>query len=635
MNKTRISYRLSIYILSTTIVVISAIVLLNYRYTKRMLMQRIEESVINQSELIINRVARQIVSAQEITRNVANQSLYYLKHNDLEFFLKNVLEANQILNGIHIDLKPEFSNGRFQSRYTAYKELDSVLCSDSGNKCIFEQYPDFYKQLERSLNGFWTEPYICKRDNKQLVISFSFPVILPGTDQIVGNASGEIAMEYINQVVSGIKIGKEGVSFIINKSGLFLTHPVNEWIMKRNLFELPEKILPPNISELKRMVENGQHGSGYGFPEMYNSRKAWFYFAPMPYTNWTVIILIPEKQMFNDLWVVFRQIITVSLIGILLIFAIFIIIFRRTLNPLMQITRDIQSFSFEGKKEDSVKNEIVALVESLEVLQTRYGQFQQEQNQTKKDKRRFDKEMKSAKEIQFNIIPSGYPAFPDRDEFDLYAVLNPAQIIGGDLYDYFFIDKDHLLFTIGDVSGKGIPASLFMAVAHTLIKGNASVLSSKHIVEMLNKKLSHRNTNQHFLTIFLGILDVQNGILDYCNAAHNYPYILRNNGEIETLDQTHGLPVGIYPGKSYNSSSTVLKPGDTILLFTDGVIDCRDENDNTYGQQRLEENLQNLQNLTCIKMITKIENSLNLFKGNSLQADDISLMTLQYKGKKV
>ena len=158
--------------------------------------------------------------------------------------------------------------------------------------------------------------------------------------------------------------------------------------------------------------------------------------------------------------------------------------------------------------------------------------FVTEQNQSRKDKRRLDKDMKSAKEIQFNIVPNEYPAFPDRKEIDLYAVLNPAQIIGGDLYDYFFIDNDHLLFTIGDVSGKGIPASLFMAVAHTLIKGNANVLSSKHIVEQINKKLSHRNSNQHFLTLFLGILDVKNGILDYCNAAHNYPYLLRSNGKI-------------------------------------------------------------------------------------------------------
>ena len=630
MNKKRISYRLSIYILSISIVVISAIVLLNYNYTKRMLMQRIEESTISQSELIINRIARHIVRAQEITRNVANQSLYYHKHNDLGLFIKNVLETNPILNGIHVDLKPEISNG--QLHYTAFKDSGSVACSDSDTQSIFEHYPDFYKQLEQSPNGFWTEPYICPRDNKQYVIAFSFPIRLPGTGRIVGNASGEIAMNYINQVVSGIKIGEEGVSFVINKSGLFLTHPVHEWIMKRNLFELPEKILPDNSEELRTMIEAGKPASGFGYPEMYNYRKSWFYFAPMPYTNWTIIIVIPEKELFSDLWLVFRQIVTVSLIGIVLLFFISIYVFRRTLNPLVQITRDIQKFSFEGRKE-TVKNEIVTLVESLEELQTRYGQLIQEKNQSAKDRRRFERDMKSAKEIQSNIVPSGYPAFPGRDDFDLYAVLRPAQIIGGDLYDYFFIDDNHLLFTIGDVSGKGIPASLFMAVAHTLIKSNANVLSSKHIVELLNQKLSLRNSNQHFLTIFLGILDVKTGILDYCNAAHNYPYILRNTGILETMDETHGLPVGIYPNKSYGSSSTVLKTGDTILLYTDGVIDCRDENDNTYGQQRFEENLRNLQNLDCVKMITKIENSLKLFKGTTKQADDISLMVLKFLKK--
>jgi len=626
MNRKRISFRLSIYILSTTIVVISAIVLLNYNYTKRMLMQHIEESAINQSELIINRIARQIITAQEITRNVANQSLYYLKHNDLEFFLKNVLEANQILNSIHVDMKPEFSGGKLQLSYSAHKDSSTILCSDTGNKWIFKQYPDIYSYLEKNPNGFWTDPYSCEYTGKGLVISYIFPVKLPGTNHIAGNVSGEIAMEYINQIVSGIKIGEEGASFVINKSGLFLTHPVNEWIMKKNLFELSEKILPKMIKEEKR-------GSGFAYPEMFNYRKSWFYFAPMPFINWTIIILIPDKELFNDLWLVFREIVFVSLLGVLLIFTIFIFIFRHTLKPLVQITQDIQDFIFEGRK-DSVKNEIITLIESLEEMQARHGQFIQEQNQSKKDRRRFEKDMKSAKEIQLNIIPSGYPAFPDRDEIDLYAVLKPAQIIGGDLYDYFFIDKDHLLFAIGDISGKGIPASLFMAVAHTLIKSNADVLSSKHIVEQLNKKLIVRNTNQHFLTIFMGILDIKNGILDYCNAAHNYPYILRANGSIESLDETHGLPVGIYPNKLYNSSTAVLRTGDTILLYTDGVIDCRDENDNTYGQQRFEENLQNLNNLSCFKMVTKIENSLRLFKGTSEQADDISLMALQYKAGK-
>lgn len=598
-----------------------------------MLMQRIEESTIYQSELIINRVSKQVITAQEITRNVAFQSLYYLKHNDLDFFLQNVLKSNQILNGIHVDLKPEFVKGRFPERYSAFRTNDSIASSNTGNLCIFKQYEDLYHRLDQCPNGLWTEPYTCARDDKA-VISFGYPVRNPESNEIIGTVSGEIAMEYINQVVSNIKIGKEGVSFIINKSGLFLAHPVREWVLKRNLYESADKVLPENIKRLRELADMGQHGSGFGYPEMFNYRKSWFYFAPMQYTNWIIIIVIPEEELFSDLWLVFRQIALVSFIGIILIFFLFTFIFKRTLHPLVQITEDIHRFSFEGRK-DNVKNEVVSLVESLEELQTRYDRFVLEQNQSRKDKRRLDKDMKSAKEIQFNIIPNEYPAFPDREEIDLYAVLNPAQIIGGDLYDYFFIDNDHLLFTIGDVSGKGIPASLFMAVAHTLIKGNANVLSSKHIVEQINKKLSNRNSNQHFLTLFLGILDVKNGILDYCNAAHNHPYILRSNGKIETLDQTHGLPVGIYPNKSYNSSTSILKPNDTLLLYTDGVFDCRDENDDTYGQQRFEENLQNLYNLSCFNLILKIETSLKIFKGSSKQTDDISLMALRFNGKEL
>lgn len=630
MNKKGILYRLSIYIFSATVAIISVIVFLNYNFSKRMLMQHIEESAINQSELIIHKIARQIIRAQEITRNVANQSLYYLKNDDLIFFLKNVLKTNQVIKGIHINLRREFAGEEFQSAYSVSSRDSLVDYSNLGNECLFQQYSDLYDQLERESNGFWSSPYVCNHTNEE-VISYNYPLIIPGNDKIVGNVSCEIAMKYINEGVSGIKIGEEGISFIVDKSGLYLTHPVKEWIMKKNLFDLSPKILPVDIAQLKKAIEEGHHGSGFAYPEFFNYRKSWFYYAPMPFINWTIIILIPEKELFFDLWLIFRQIVVVSLVGILLIFTTIIIILRRTLSPLAQITKDIQDFSFEGRKRN-VNNEINSLVESLEELQIRYSQLMDEQKQTKKDKRKFEKDMKSAKEIQLNIIPSGHPAFPEREEIDLYAILRPAQIIGGDLYDYFFIDPNHLLFTIGDVSGKGIPASLFMAVAHTLMKSDTNVLSSRHIVEQLNKKLCQKNSNQHFLTLFVGILDVKNGIIDYCNAAHHYPYILRASGTIDILNETHGLPIGIYQNKSYNSGSVVLKTGDTILLYTDGVIDCRDENDNTYGQQRFEDNLHNLQKLSCFKMVTKIEKSLNLFKGKSLQTDDISLMALLYRG---
>lgn len=243
MNKKRISYRLTISILSVTIIVFSIAVFLNYNFSKRILMQQIEESAINNSGLIINRISRHVVAAQEITRNVANQALYYLKHNDLDVFLENVLKSNKIINAIHVDFKPEFIVGE-KGKHSVFYNKGNLEKGQTGNKCVMERHPAILNDLYKTPEGFWTEPYKCKRPESKLVISFSYPIYHPENNrEIVGFVSSEIAMDYINEVVSNIKIGEQGISFIISKSGLFLTHPVREWILKKNLFELPGNIL--------------------------------------------------------------------------------------------------------------------------------------------------------------------------------------------------------------------------------------------------------------------------------------------------------------------------------------------------------------------------------------------------------
>lgn len=624
MNKKRISYRLSIYIFTIAVIVMSAIVLINYEYSKRLLMGHIEENAINQSKLIINEVSRPIVTSQEITRNVANQALYYLKNDDLEFFLKQVLIANKSLSGVHVSLFPEFTGNPDTSMYSAIRQDDQIITPLRGEDGFN------YRLVNSSEPYGWSEPYQSPYSKNKSMLSYRMPIIGYEQTDTIGSVYSEMELDLINSLISSIRIGKEGIAFMIDHDGLFLTHPHPNWALHKNIFELPDRVFPEDASTFRAMLDAGQYVPGIIYPESFNFRKSWFYYAPMPYTNWTLIIIIPIRELFYDLWVVFRQIVSVAIIGLALIVILFIWVLRKTLQPLVQVTKDIQQFSMGGDTVLPVQNEIVSLVDSLEVMQTRYAELLSEQNQSKKDRRNFEKDMKSAKEIQSGIIPSGYPAFPDRSEIDLYAVLSPAQIIGGDLYDYFFIDKNHLLFAMGDVSGKGIPASLFMAVAHTLIKGNSTVMSSKHIVEIMNEKLSHRNVNQHFITLFVGILDVENGILDYCNAAHNYPYLLRKSGEVEILDETHGLPAGVYPNKTYGSSSKVLKSGDLLFLYTDGVIDCRDMNDQIYGQQLLEQNLNAFKNLSSKDLVQKIEASLKIFKGTNKQSDDISLMALQF-----
>jgi sigma-B regulation protein RsbU (phosphoserine phosphatase) len=273
------------------------------------------------------------------------------------------------------------------------------------------------------------------------------------------------------------------------------------------------------------------------------------------------------------------------------------------------------------------------LAQSLEDWQAKYGLLINDQSKTASDKIKIEKDLKSAQEIQLNIVPSGKPNFGIYPVIDLFAILKPAELVGGDLYDYFFIDKNHLLVAIGDVSGKGIPASLFMAIASTLIKTHAKILSSKDIVSRVNMDLSDRNLNQYFVTLFIGVIDIRTGIMDYCNAAHNYPYILHSDGTLKTLSKSHGLPLGIYKDKSYKSSTIELKFNDTMILYTDGVINSSDNNQQHYGTERLEKNIQSLNNLTSEEVVQKLLNDIMMYEGDNRQSDDISILALKYLDK--
>jgi sigma-B regulation protein RsbU (phosphoserine phosphatase) len=624
VNRKGISYQLSIYIVSATIIVVGVMVYLNYNFSKHILRQKIEESAVNQSNIVISRVTRYTATAQEISRNVAAQVLYYHKNGDLEMFLANVLKNNPIINTIHVDLSPEYFKNTDLS-YHACVEKQGVCCGSVAAGLRQQQFPQSVPE-----HGVWSGTFYCKCDSTQLLCSYTYPIYLPDSNVLCGIVSAEISVTMLDQIVSGIKIGDRGFSFVTDKDGTYITHPEKSWIKKRNLYKVPKSIYPEDISTLETRLNTKGFVLGASYPEMFNHEKAWFYLARIPTTQWIVAVVIPEKDLYKGLELIQNEIIIVSGFGILLIFVLVVLIFQRTLSPLVKITEAFQKFSFGDVSGERNKNEITALIESLEELQERYGEMLREQTQTRRDRRKMEKDLKSAREIQQTIIPSTFPAFPDRPEIDIYAFLSPAETIGGDLYDYFFVDKNHLLFAIGDVSGKGIPASLFMAVAHTLLKANANTLLAKEIVERINKGLSVRNANQHFLTLFVGVLDIETGVLNYCNAAHNHPYIIRADGSVSVLADTHGLPLGIYKNKPYVGNAVVLRKDDMIFLYTDGVIDACDKNGTHYTVDRLRDNLENLHDLTCREVIMKVAQSVKIFKGEVRQTDDISLMAIKY-----
>lgn len=336
----------------------------------------------------------------------------------------------------------------------------------------------------------------------------------------------------------------------------------------------------------------------------------------------------------SDLHLLFWKTIGIAVSGIILILLFIALIFRKLLVPLSRMTELIWKFNFSENQKKIPQNEMELLSDSLMILQKKRTDYLEEQNSNKRDWRKYERDLKSAREIQSVIVPRQLSIVPGHPEIDLYASLQPAESIGGDLYDYFFIDSNHLLFVMGDVSGKGIPAALFMAVAHTMIKNKATILSARQIVVEVNEELSRHNTNQHFLTLFLGILDIQNGILNYCNAAHNYPFLVTADRQLHVLDHIHGLPVGIYSKKTYQGDSIVLRKGDLLILYTDGVIDCKDDQDCSYGTAKLKENISNMMDLSAEELVSRLLTSLEVFRGKTPQVDDISVMAIRYLSPK-
>ena len=629
MKQRGISYLLNSQITTIAIVIIASIVYINYHLSKEVLVKKIEDGAVNQSNMVISRISRVSVGTEEIARNVSAQALYYYRNNDLDLFLRQVLKSNSIIECIHVQLIEK--NTKHLLSFFSSKEGQDSCNPDS---LATDQFIRDLKSGNTKLSqGVWTSPSYSKTDSSHLFVSYKLPIYYPESNQIAGVISCGISLNAMKQMLSKIRIGEKGYIFMVDQLGNYISHPRSDWILQHNIFEKTSTIFKANSQEIESEIKQGRSGAGFGISEYLNNQAAWFYHAPITNSGWSVIIVIPEQELFKELHEIFLKIIVVSVFGILLLFLINIIVFKKMLGPLVRITHAIQRFTSSADREQESKNEIMMLVNSLEDWQEKYGLLIKDQKKTASDKIKFEKDLKSAQEIQLNIVPSGKPTFLEYPEVDLYAMLKPAETIGGDLYDYFFIDKNHLLVAIGDVSGKGIPASLFMAITSTLIKTHAKILSSKDIVRRVNNELSDRNSNQYFVTLFLGILDIRSGLLDYCNAAHNFPYILHADGTLQTLSKSHGLPLGIYKDKKYKSSSIELRMNDLLILYTDGVIDSSDSNKKHYGTHRLENNIQNLTDLTAEEAVERLVKSILIFEGQSNQADDISLLALKYLNK--
>ena len=243
-------------------------------------------------------------------------------------------------------------------------------------------------------------------------------------------------------------------------------------------------------------------------------------------------------------------------------------------------------------------------------------------------------ELNVASNIQRDMLPNIFPAFPERSEFDVYATMDPAKEVGGDFYDFFMIDQTHLAIVIADVSGKGVPAALFMVIAKTIIRNQAqSSLSPAEIFSRANEQLIENNGEGLFVTAYLGILDLRTGVLTYTNAGHNPPLLRQHDGAFEWLKLRPGFVLAGMEGMRYKEFQVTLAPGDMLFLYTDGVTEATNAAQELYGEKRLEEalNTADAKNLDPNQLLPYIKAKVTDFVAGAPQADDITMLCLQFE----
>ncbi len=251
----------------------------------------------------------------------------------------------------------------------------------------------------------------------------------------------------------------------------------------------------------------------------------------------------------------------------------------------------------------------------------------------KSQKDRMEAELNVGREIQMNMVPRIFPAAPEYDEFSIYAKLEPARELGGDFYDFFFFDREHFCICIGDVSGKGVPSALFMAVAKTLIKLRAAEdPSTASILTHVNGELSRENESCMFVTVFLGMLNIMTGELTYTNAGHNHPILKRHDGSLERLVSAHNVCVAAMDGVIYEEAKVELRPGDLLLLFTDGVSEAMDSDGTLFSEERLEGLLHSARDASPKVVVESTLSAVRDFAGEADQADDITVLAVQFFG---
>ena len=320
--------------------------------------------------------------------------------------------------------------------------------------------------------------------------------------------------------------------------------------------------------------------------------------------------------------------------------AVAVVLGKKITKPLNTITEriaELKGENLEFKMEDTYRtgDEIQVLAESFADLSHKTLDYVEQVKTATAEKERISTELHMANRIQEAMLPHIFPPFPDRKEFDIYATMDPARDVGGDFYDFFLVDPDHLCVVMADVSGKGIPAALFMMISKTILQ-NCAMLgqSAGAVLEKTNEALCANNQAEMFVTVWVGILEISTGKMTCANAGHEYPvmYTKEDSREFELIKDRHGFVVGGMEHTRYREYELQMKPGDKLFVYTDGLPEATDAEGQMFTTEKMVETLNTVAHGSPKEVLRTVKDAVNAFVGDAEQFDDLTMLCLEYRG---
>ena len=605
----------------------------------------------------VRRILSDIYVASVNTAPVIEEHLN--QPDQLQDIMERMVELNPYLRSCGISFIENYypQKGRWYCPYAVRNEDGSIE-----KRTIADAKHDYLKQewFTQTLaqdSAQWSKPFFDDGNQEMPLVSYLIP-IHDKQGRTVAVLGADLSLKWLSEkLCEGVLISynsfnednddddfndKEHIYFfIIDKEGNYIAHPDHKRVIKANYFA-EARAASDSIAEYvgRQMTDRvqGQYNKeDNGNNLVINGQNSFIYYMPIKHIDWSIAFVIPTFMIQVILGIIGVVLMFLITLGLMIIFIVGHIVIKRSTLPIKLLSwaaGEIAKGQFNTPlpRVDS-HDEIHLLRDSFERMQHSLTQYIAELQETTAQKSAIESELKIAHDIQMAMLPKTFPPYPERNDVDIYGMVTPAKGVGGDLFDFFIRDQQ-LFFCIGDVSGKGIPAALFMAVTRSLFRNIANhVTEPDHIVSTLNNALIDGNETNMFVTVFVGVLNLNTGHLQYCNGGHNAPLLVGR--DVGALSCESNLPIGVLADFKYKLQEVNLDQYTTIFLYTDGLNEAEDCNHKLFGDNRV----WNIARQALAdgahqpeQLINRMNQAIHTYVGTAEQSDDLTMLAIQYTG---